>query len=117
MLDQDNTEQNNSDKQNNQEMQNNNNSEQASDPPIAESSKETKITPDTVMNMENEKNEFEKEHNIYHIHYNISGDAQINAGEIYGNMSQEKNTSNKTIKNMDDVQKIFGMEQDRKSVV
>lgn len=111
MLDQDNTEQNNSDKQNNQEMQNNNNSEQASDPPIAESSKETKITPDTVMNMENEKNEFEKEHNIYHIHYNISGDAQINAGEIYENMSQEKNTSNKTIKNMDDVQKIFGMEQ------
>ncbi len=107
MQEQDNIEHDNLEEQNNQEAQNNSNIEQAPDPPIGESSKEAKITPDTIMNMENEKTEFEKEHNIYHIHYNINGDAQINAGEIYGNMSQEKNT----LKNMDDVQKIFGMEQ------
>ena len=66
MQEQDNIEHDNLEEQNNQEAQNNSNIEQAPDPPIGESSKEAKITPDTIMNMENEKTEFEKEHNNLH---------------------------------------------------
>lgn len=59
--------------------------------------------------MENEKKELEEEHNIYHVHYIINGDAQINTGEIYGNMSQEnQKASDRIINSMDDVQKILG---------
>lgn len=99
----------------NQEEQNdrdNSVDEHTSDHPLDDDQKQEKLTPDTIMRMENEKKEFEEEHNIYHIHYNINGDAQINAGEIYGNMSQgNQNGSNRVINNMDDVQKILGMEQ------
>lgn len=74
--------------------------------------KQEKITPDTIMKMENEKKEFEEEHNIYQVHYIINGDAQINTGEIHGSMTQEnQNASNRVINSMDDVQKIFGMEK------
>lgn len=86
--------------------------EQVLQQPTEKVTKEAKITPDTIMKMEDEKKEFEKEHNIYHIHYNINGDAQINAGEIYGNMSQDnRNTSEKMVNSMEDVRKMFGMEK------
>ena len=98
--------------QEDQNNQNNSMDGQTSHHPMDETQKQEKLTPDTIMNMEHEKKEFEEEHNIYHIHYNINGDAQINAGEIYGNMSQEnQNASHKVINSMDDVQNILGMEK------
>lgn len=112
MQEQDKNEQDDLEKQNHQEEQNDSKSEQMPDAPPDEFPEEPTVPQDAISNIEDEKNKFEKEHNIYHIHYNINGNAQINSGKIYGNMSQEKQTtSNKLIKNMDDVRNMFGMEE------
>lgn len=105
-------EQDNQEKQINHDSVNESTEEQVLGESTENDVKEAKITPDTIMKMEDKKKEFEKEHNIYHIHYTINGDAQINTGEIYGNMLQEnQNTSEKTINSMEDVKKLFGMEK------
>lgn len=93
----------------NENDQNNSVGEHKPDDTTEEIPRQEKITPDTIVKMENEKKELEEEHNIYHVHYIINGDAQINTGEIYGNMSQEnQKASERIINSMDDVQKILG---------